>query len=152
VAELTVNTPKDTKSVTVNLAKGVQGALLKENVLELKIHSSAIEIGFDKAAIGTIQRTAGMDAQITAKPYDVLREEEKAVIGSRPVFDLTLTYGTKTMSSFGTGKVYVGIPYSLGENEEADSIAVVYVDEMGNVTWLPESGYDNKHKMALFTT
>lgn len=152
VAELTVNTPVDTKRLTINLPKVVQDALVKEHVVELKINSSVIEISFDKAAIGAIQSTAGMDAQMTAKPAAALSTEAMAAIGSRPVFDLTLTYGGKTMSSFGTGKVYVGIPYTLGENEQAGNITVVYVDEGGKVTWLTQSSYDATRKLAIFTT
>lgn len=120
--------------------------------MELKINSSAIEISFDKAAIGAIQSTVGMDAQITAKPAAVLSTEAKSAIGSRPVFDLTLTYGGKTMSSFSTGHVYVGIPYTLGKNEQAGNITVIYVDKDGKVTWLTQSSYDATQKLAIFTT
>lgn len=152
VAELEVNTPADTKSLTVEFPKVVQDTLVKENVVELKINSSVIEINFDKAAIGSIQSTASMDVQITAKPYAVSSPDAKAAIGDRPAFDLTMTYGDKIMSSFGKGKVYVGIPYIREKNEQVGNIAVVYVDERGKVTWLTQSSYDDSRKLAFFAT
>lgn len=152
VAELTVNTPTETQSLTITLPKAIQDTLVKEGVVELKIHSSAIQISLDKACISAIQSTAGTDAQLTAKPAAVGSTEAKTAIGNRPVFDLTLTCGGKTMSRFGAGKVSVGIPYTLGKNEQASNIAVVYVDEAGKVTWLKQSSYDATRKMVFFTT
>lgn len=152
VAELTVNTPEDTKSLTLTLSKEVQDTLVKEHVAELKINSSVIEISFDKAAIGAISQTAGTDVQITAKPSALQSAKARTAIGNRPVLDLTLSCGGKTMSSFGKGNVYVGIPYTLGNNEQAGNVAAVYVDQQGKVNWLTKSSYDAIRKMVFFAT
>lgn len=152
IAELIVNTPVETKSLTINLPKLVQDRLVKEGIAEVKIKTSAIEVSFDKEAIGAIQSTTGMDAQMIAKPFPELSDQARAVIGNRPVFDLTLIYGSKTMNSFGKGKVHVGIPYTLGKNEQPGNITVVYVDEGGKVNWLTQSSYDVIKKMVNFTT
>jgi uncharacterized repeat protein (TIGR02543 family) len=152
VAELTVNMPEDTSSLTLTLPQEVQDTLVKEHVTELKINSSVIEICFDEAAFAAISQTAGMDVQITAKPSDVQSAKARAAIGNRPVLDLTLSYGGNTMSSFGTGKVYVAIPYTLGKNEQAGNIAAVYIDKKGKVNWLTNSSYDAIRKRVIFVT
>lgn len=153
-AEVTVNNPANTKTFTVNLPKVAQDRLAKEKVVEFRINSNSIDIGFDKAAISTIQKTTGMDAQINANPVTTtaLSNEAQKAIGNRPVYDLTLVYGSKNLTSFGNGKVYVGIPYTLGRNEQAGNVGVVYVDKNGKLSYIKDSSYDMTRKMVIFST
>ena len=51
-----------------------------------------------------------------------------------------MNYGSgKQVQNFGDGRVTVAIPYTLGENEKAENIYAVYIDDNGKVHWLNDS-------------
>ena len=74
-------------------------------------------------------------------------------IGSRPVFDLSVNYGSgRTVSSFGAGSVSVALPYTLQAGEKAGNVYAVYVDTNGSVNYLMASSYDVASKSIRFST
>lgn len=68
----------------------------------------------------------------------------------KSVFTLTVTSGSKTVSSFG-GNVKVFLPYTLKAGEKAENVTVWYLDEDSNNPKLPCT-YDVKTGLAAFTT
>ncbi|MEG6523835.1 S-layer homology domain-containing protein [Desulfotomaculum sp. 1211_IL3151] len=155
---LRVDTGSKTGShVTVNLPKTVQDTILAKKIVNILVvvANPDIRIGMDLATVQEINQQAKSDVNITATRTDSgrLTGEAKKAIGSRPVFDLTVNYGSgKQVQSFGAGSVSVTIPYTLGANEKAGNVQAVYVDGNGKVHWLTSSVYDSVNKVLRFST
>lgn len=62
-----------------------------------------------------------------------LTEEGKAVLGDRPVYDLTVQAGDSKVAVFGGGKVQLSLPYKLQAGEEANSIIVYNITSAGGL-------------------
>ena len=155
---INVNTGNKTAtSLTVNLPKTVQDTIISNKVVNtvVVVDNHDIKIGMDLATVKEINKQAKADVSITATKADSskLSSSAKTAIGTRPVFDLAVNYGSgKQVTSFGTGSVSVSIPYALGANEKAGNVQAVYVDANGNVQWLTSSVYDSVNKVVRFST
>ena len=155
---LRVDTGSKTGSnVTVNLPKAVQNTIIAKKIVNIIIvvDNPDIRIGIDLAAVQEINKQAKSNVNITATRMDSgkLTGDAKKAIGSRPVFDFKVNYGSgKQVQSFGAGNVSVTIPYTLGANEKAGNVQAVYVDAKGKVHWLVNSVYDSVEQVLRFST
>lgn len=155
---LSVDTGSKTGSnVTVNLPKMVQDTIIEKKIVNtiVVVDNPDIRIGMDLATVQEINKQAKSDVNITATRTDSsgVTGDAKQAIGSRPVFDLKVNYGSgKSVQSFGSGSVSVTIPYTLGANEKAGNVQAVYVDANGKVHWLTNSVYDSVEKVLRFST
>lgn len=148
---------KPVNSATVNLPKTAQDTIISKQIVStvVIIDSPDIKIGMDLNTIKEINKQAAADVNITAvrKDNSKLTGDAKTAIGSRPVFDLSVNYGSgKTVSSFGAGSVSVALPYTLQAEEKAGNVYAVYVDTNGKVSYITGSSYDAKSKSVLFST
>ncbi|MBS6953345.1 MAG: S-layer homology domain-containing protein [Enterocloster asparagiformis] len=155
---LNVNTGSNTAgSVTVNLPKVTQETIISKEIANtmIVVNHPEIQISLDLSAVQEINRQANADVNITSTRQDNnrLTGNAKAVIGSRPVFDLKVNYGSgKEVTYFGAGSVSVAIPYTLGAGEVAGGVYAVYVDGSGNVQWMDSSLYDAENRLLRFNT
>jgi hypothetical protein len=155
---LRVDTGSKTGSnVTVNLPKTVQDIIVTKKIVNtiVVIDNPDIRIDMDLSTIKEINSQAKSDVNITATGTnrENLTDDAKKAIGNRPVFDLNVNYGRgKQVQDFGTGSVWVTIPYTLGANEKAEKVFAVYVDDNGAVHWIAESVYDSVNKVMRFST
>ncbi|WP_053956389.1 S-layer homology domain-containing protein [Inediibacterium massiliense] len=142
-------------NLSANLPKTTIDKLVKEEEKELCINSGVVTMNLDIETLQTIQKEIGADVNVSAKKVDnsTLSAEAKAVVGNRPVFDLTIT-GTngKKVTDFGKGKISVSIPYTLGEKEKAENVIAYYIDNDGKVHEMPNSVYNEKRKTLSFVT
>lgn len=148
---------KSVSNVTVNLPKIVQDTIIAKRIVStvVVVDNPNIQIDMDLEAVEEINSQANSDVNVTAAPADStkLTDEAQKVVGSRPVFDLKVNYGSgKQVQNFGDGRVTVAIPYTLGENEKAENIYAVYIDDNGKVHWLNDSVYDVENKVLRFST
>ena len=148
---------KTATNVTVNLPKTVQEKVISEKIVStvVVVDQPDVKIGMDLATMREINRQANADVNITAARKDngKLTGEAKTAIGNRPVFDLSVNYGSgKTVSSFGAGSVSVALPYTLQAGEKAGNVYAVYVDAKGKVSYITGSSYDTVSKSVLFST
>ena len=58
-------------------------------------------------------------------------DSQKDAVGSRPAFDINVTSGGEHISDIG-GKITIGAPYELKNNEKENGLVVWYVDNEGN--------------------
>lgn len=155
---LNVDTGNQTANrMTVNLPKAVQDAIISKKIVNtvVVVDNPDILIGMDLSAVEEINKQANTDVNLTAEKADgnQLKGAAKEAIGSRPVFVLKVNYGSgRQVENFGEGSITVEIPYTLGENEDADNIFAVYIDDNGNVEWLTDSVYDRAKKVVRFST
>ncbi len=149
---------KDASAVTVNLPKTIQQQIINNKVagVELAIDRPDITLGINLAAVTEINRQANADVQLTAVKINAskLGTEAKKAIGSRPVYDFKASYenGTKNVTNFGDGKVYVSIPYTPDKKEAVGYLHIVYVDSKGRTIRVPGSAYDANSSSLIFNT
>ncbi len=121
--------------------------LLKEaGVKFIKVGSSVMDIHFDTEAIAEMDRQSTGTVTVWAKAQPKLSEAAKALIGSRPVFDITVSYEkngqTENITSFGKGVVTLGIAYKIASEEKTEHLFGVYVDKDGKPQLLTQSSYE----------
>lgn len=143
--------------ITINLPKSVQ-----ENIIEKKIAMTSvvvenpnIRMDMDLATIQEIYNQAKSDVAITISRMNntKLSDEAKKLIGSRSIFKFTVNYSNnKQVQNVCKGNVTILIPYTLNQNEKAENVKAVYVDNNGKVQWLANSVYDSKQKTLHFNT
>ena len=83
---------------------------------------------------------------------NTLSEAAKTQVGDRPVYDLAVTSGTKTISDFGDGTVTVSIPYTPAANEDRNSIVIYYISNQGELVSIPNCVYDPVSGTVSFKT
>ena len=142
---------------TVNLPKSVQQQIMDNGIagIELVIEPD-ITLGIDQLAMKEINKQAKADVQITITRTDSskLSTAAKDAIGGRPVYDFEVSYkdGSKNVSNFGKGMVYVRIPYTPADDEVVGYLHIVYVDGKGKTSRVMESTYDANSESLIFAS
>ncbi len=72
-------------------------------------------------------------------------------MGNRPVYDLSVTSGRKTIAQF-DGAVKVFLPYALAEGEDENAIVAYYVNADGELELMRNCYYDFETEALVFTT
>ena len=151
--ELYVTMPKGTASLTAVLSRNSLDSLVSAGVSSLEINGSLMQVSFDKKALAEIQKQSTGDIRIAIAPKTTLSDGAKKMIGTRPMYDITVGDGSgKSVSNFGGGIATGSIPYTLGRNEAVGGLYAVYVDEKGNATRITGSAYDANSGCVIFTT
>lgn len=73
-------------------------------------------------------------------------------LGARPVVDLTIHAGSRTLSSFEGAAIVVSVPYTPVPHEDANAIVAYYVTEKGELVVVPNSVYDTAAGALIFKT
>lgn len=98
------------------------------------------------------------DAKLTAETLDEdlrnaalenVDENVKSKIGDNPIYNFGLTSGGSSIDFGPNGEITVTVPYTLGENEDPESIVIFYVNANGEIEWY-RATYSNGY--ATFTT
>ncbi len=117
-------------------AKVPQEALTQKDV-ELKMDNATMKMD------DTLREQVGTDVELTAEKLDqtdgavadavnAMSEADKARLGDSKIFNFGLTSGGSDVK-FNGGKMTVSIPYTLGQGEDPESIAIWYIDATGTV-------------------
>lgn len=119
--------------------------LREAGVIFIKIGSAVLDVTLDTAAIAEIDRQSSGMVTVSTRAQTKLSKAAKALIGSRPVFDITIGYQkngeTEYVSNFGKGAVTLGIAYKATDKEKTGSLFGVYVDKNGKPQLLNNSSY-----------
>ena len=150
---VSVTTDKAASSIAATLPQKAIDELVKAGVTELRIESKTANITLDLATLGQVQAAGGGNVTVSATAVNpsTLSKEAQAAIGSRPVFELSITAGGKAISEFG-GEVSVALPYTPAAGENPGNLYGVYVDDAGKVTYLTNSSYNANAKLLRFST
>ena len=150
---LNVTMPKGATALTATLTRNSLNSLVSAGVTNLEINGSPVMVTFDKKALTQIQKKSSGNINITIAPETNLSKTAKKMIGTRPIYDITVGYGSsKKVSSFGGGVATVAIPYTPANGEAIGGVYVVYVDEKGNATRIAGSVYDANSGCVIFMT
>lgn len=152
--DINIDTDDDATGVSVTIPQAAFEAMITGGVDELTITAPQVKVTFDSTALAAINEKAAGDFIVKAvKSSDTaLSDTEKALIGSRPVYELSVTSGGTTISSFGGGKATVSIPYTLADGEDANKIVIYYISSSGELVMVPNCVYDAESGMVTFTT
>ncbi|GAU78287.1 S-layer homology domain-containing protein [Fusibacter sp. 3D3] len=150
---LNVTMPNGATELTATLTRSSLNSLVSAGVTNLEINGSPVTVTFDQKALTEIQKKSSGNINITMAPKTDLSETAKKMIGIRPVYNITVSYGnSSTVSSFGNGVATVAIPYTPGNGEAIGGVYAVYVDEKGNAIRVDGSAYDVSSGCVIFTT
>ena len=147
---------KDATDYSLGLSKAAQQLLIDNKItgLELVFDDSDITLGINQAALTEINRQAKADVRISISKTDKSKLSTGAqdAIGDRPVYDFKATYqnGSRSVTSFGDGEVYVRIPYTPADDEDEGYLYIVYVDDQGNISRVADSTYDANSGSMIF--
>ncbi len=153
---LNITMPKGATSLTTTLTRSSLNSLVSAGVTSLEINGSPVAVTFDLKALQEIQKQSSGNISITIAPNTNLSDAAKAMIGTRPTYDITISY-TKdgknaAVTSFGGGVVTVSILYVPAKGEAVGALYAVYVDDKGNATRIAGSAYDVNSRSIIFTT
>ena len=154
---LNVTMPKGTTSLAATLTRNSLNSLVSAGVTELEISGAPVSLSLDLNALKEIQKQSSGDISISFTPVTGLSKAAKALLGNRPVYSITISYTdkhgkTQNISSLGSGKATLSIPYTPGKNEAVGYLFGVYVDGAGNATQIPSSAYDSNSRSLLLGT
>ena len=127
--------------------------LLAGSGQSVMFETDTVSVSFDAAAIDYIDAAAGSDdveLTIVRVGPSNLSEENRQLIGDRPVYDFNLTAGETAISDFGGGTATIVIPYTLQSGEDPNAVVVYYIDGSGSL--FPVTGrYDAETGTVEFT-
>ena len=162
--EITVSTVDGSVSVTATLTEtkdGTKIVIKKDAYDELDdadqpvfINAQLATVRFDKKAIDTIGAAADSgDVTLTIRKVasSELSDKDRALVGSRPVYDITVTSGGKIVSDFNGGHATVTIPYTLKTGENPNAVVIYYLGADG-VLRTVRGHYDAVLKAVVFKT
>ena len=153
---LSVSNPAGTKSLKIVLTQSGLTQLLESEVSQFEIDSSLGTLNFDLEAIKEIQKQSNGNVTISITPVTDLSDDAKALIGTRPVYNISISYlkngKTVNITTLGSGNVTLSLPYKPGKNEAAGYLFGVYVDGKGKATRIESSTYDANSKSILLNS
>jgi glucan-binding YG repeat protein len=153
---LNIIMPKGATSLMANLTHNSLNSLVSAGGTSLELNGSPVKVTFDAKALAEIQKQSSGNISINIVPNAKLSSAAKTMIGTRPVYDMTVNYTKSgknaTVTSFGGGTATVSIPYTLGKKEAVGGLYAVYMDEKGNATRIVGSVYDTNSSCVIFTT
>ncbi len=139
-----LNADAETEANTVNFSfNPAELANDADAELRLVVATEIATLALSQTALETIAQEGGTAATLAMAKVDpsTLSEEQKAQVGDRPLYDLTVSAGDKVISNLGGGTVEVTIPYTLQDGETAENIVVYFMDEAGQIV-AQETVYD----------
>ncbi|MBS6954927.1 MAG: S-layer homology domain-containing protein [Enterocloster asparagiformis] len=148
---LTVSAPGQMISITIT--REALEELINSGVERFKLDfGGAVSMTFTNGSLKEIAGQTVGDVTFTAAGAAVTGGALSA-IGSRPAYDLSISYQQEgqTVKLSGIGSVAISFSYPLGANEQEGALCAVYVDG-GNGVWLDQSGYDGNAKALLFAS
>lgn len=146
---------EDVQAYTITLRRAMVESLVAETV-GLQINSGAVALGFDKAALVSLLAQGEGDVVLSVTPTDSLSTEAKALIGTRPAYDITITTMKAgkpvNVSYLGSGSITIGIAYEPKSQEMPGYLYAAYVDDQGQVSRVANSAYDANNGLLRLST
>lgn len=119
----------------------------EERIIALKLNLEALK-EIQNKSIGNIT--------VTVTPAQNLSTEAEALIGMRPLYNITLSYDKngkiEYITKLNKGKAALSIPYMPDKGERTGYLFAVYVDSSGDALLIADSAYDTDSKSIIFTT
>ena len=110
----------------------------------MTLHTPIVDMTFGLAELTEIACQTSGDVTFTAARAPGLTGDALSAIGTRPAYDLKISYQKdgKPIYLSSVGSVSVGLAYTPAETEQAGGLYLVYVDGKDGAQWLYRSSYD----------
>ncbi|MCL2544440.1 MAG: Ig-like domain-containing protein [Clostridia bacterium] len=137
-----------TSEMNVTITADALALMQAEGILSVVVRTLHFQYSIDYAAIASLtEQCGGNDVTILITPVTELSEEAAALVGTRPMFKVTLYYidadqdepepVESTITNLDAGQVMWGIAYARSREEHADSVFAVIMDENGDTRIVP---------------
>jgi len=148
--------------VDLSSVEDIAGAVLTADVFkalsdsdgteEFSVRLPDAELTFDRTAFEFMGDVAADEITLRAVRVNKenLTEEQKALVGDRPVIDITVEADGKSVTGLNGGIITVKIPYTLKPGENPEAVVVWYLNDKGILE--PVTGqYDYNTGSVTFT-
>ena len=124
-----------------------------ECILLVQGRDSDLTAYFDTDALEDIygQTSSSVKFVLEELKKSKLSDEQQEVAGDRPIYQLKITSGSKTISEIDDGSVEVTFPYELEEDEVKEGLLIQLVDDDGDVQKI-KCSYSTKGETVSFDT
>lgn len=141
-------------TIPLTLTREVYETLTDAGVSYLEIKTAQVSLSLDLETLKNILQNMGDEITIRADRVDPssLTGEAGAELGSRPTYRFSIAYENKKISEFGDGWVSISLPYIPSDNENPGGLYGIYVDDLGNLSWIWDSTYNKDRKALEFRT
>jgi len=155
--EIKVEADQGTNSISTSIPKSAFNSVTESDASSLTLNTPIASVAFNSTALNTINSNASDNITITVAKSDAtslnnLTEEQKETVGTRPIYDLTITAGDATISDLGGGTATVGVPYTPAEGEDINQIVIYYMSDSGELVMVPNCVYDPETGIVSFAT
>ena len=153
---LNITVPAGNTVLSATLSQTALKALVDAGVTGMEIGGLPVSVSFDQTALRAVQSQSSGNITITAAVKENLSNDAQTMIGTRPVYNITVGYtangSSATVTDLGGGIATVSIPYTPAQGEAAGYLYGVYVDGNGNAARIDGSAYDANSGCLIFTT
>lgn len=141
---LKADAPADAKSVSVTVPAGMMNAVAKADA-PVSLQTPVADLTLDAKVLETLQASGAKDMVVSAGAADAaaLPKAAQEALTGRPVYDISITSGGKSISQFGGGSITVALPYTPAPGEDLACLTACWVKEDGTTEVLRNSVYQN---------
>ncbi|MGO4546759.1 S-layer homology domain-containing protein [Paenibacillus sp. 2TAB23] len=147
VLEIKVEDSQQQNDIQVTIPRSAFNGLVSGANAELKVTVGIGSISFDASTLKLISANSDSGDISFIISKSELAEENKEVLGDRPVYDLNVFAGQTIVTAFGGSKVFVSLPYTLKAGEDPNAVIVYYVTDEGELQVI--RGQYNKTNAAV---
>lgn len=139
---LKADAPADAKSVAVTVPASVMKAVAKAEA-PVSLQTPVADLKLDVKVLETLQANGAKDVVVSAGAADstALPKAAQEALAGRPIYDISITAGGKSVSQFGGGTVTVALPYTPAPGEDSSALVACWVKEDGTTEVLRSSSY-----------
>lgn len=143
----------EVKESEFKLSPDVLEALVAANV-SVRIKSDLGEMVLSPEVLKQLASKGNMTIYISIKlvaDADI-KDETQDKVGERPVYNISIKRGSQEITDLNGNQIQVSIPYKPDSSEDTNNLLVYYINEQGQGTPVPSSGYDEKNQQMVFET
>lgn len=151
--EIAISGASGAGATSVMLPQSSVQSLVTGGIDRLTVSGPVATMSFDSGALASVSAAASGDVTVAAERVNTrtLPEAVRAIVGDRPVYELSVTSGGKAISGFG-GTVTVSIPYTPAAGEVTANLVIYYISDSGSIERVPNARYDAATGAIVFTT
>lgn len=154
--QVTIEVPKQSNAQKSYVVQLPTSSLQSNNNVEFVLKTDHATLQIPSNMLSNITEQADqVSIQINKVSADRLSADVRAIVGSRPVIDLSVKAGDRLVAwSNPAAPVTVSVPYTPAAQELANAhqIVILYIDKQGQAAAVPSGRYDVKSGSMVFKT
>ncbi|HIW31528.1 MAG TPA: family 43 glycosylhydrolase [Candidatus Paenibacillus intestinavium] len=147
-----INVPNTASGNKVVLTlTAAQLAAAQSGVLNVKLVIGAKEFTMNAASLSKqLNKGAEISLSVSNVNNDSLPAEVGKIVGTKPVYDLSLTIDGVNVTAFGGEPIKAAIDYKLQSNENPNQVVVYYINDNGDLELMKRAKYNAATGKAEF--